>query len=131
MGVSVEDERVIERIDYLRNIKAKIKFLSLEPLLGPLPDLNLKNIDWMIVGGESGFKARPIKEEWIVDIKNQCKKHKIPFFFKQWGKSEFNIHPGDPTINSKHKNHAKGGCLLEGKVYRELPVYKQSFLNVS
>lgn len=121
MGVSVEDERVIERIDYLRNVKAKIKFLSLEPLLGPLPNLNLENIDWVIVGGESGFKARPVKKEWIIEIKNNCKEHKVPFFFKQWGKPEFNVNQKDPTINSKHSNHAKGGCSLDGKIYRELP----------
>jgi len=121
MGVSVEDERVISRIDYLRNIKAKIKFLSLEPLLGPLPSLSLENIDWVIVGGESGFKARPVKKEWIVEIKDQCKKSKIPFFFKQWGKPEFNVNQNDPTIDSKNKIHAKGGCLLDGKMYRELP----------
>lgn len=125
MGVSVEDGRVTERIEHLRNIKAKIKFLSLEPLLGPLPDLSLQNIDWVIVGGESGFKARPIKKEWIIDLKDQCKDQKIPFFFKQWGKPEFNSDPKDPTINSKHRNHAKGGCLLDGKMYRELPKIKR------
>lgn len=121
MGVSVEDERVISRVDYLRNVKAKIKFLSLEPLLGPLSNLNLQNINWVIVGGESGFKARPVKKEWIIEIKEQCKKSKIPFFFKQWGKPEFNEDQNDPTINPKHRNHAKGGCSLEGKVFRELP----------
>ncbi|MDQ3019538.1 MAG: phage Gp37/Gp68 family protein [Bacteroidota bacterium] len=124
MGVSVEDERVIERIDHLRNVKAKIKFLSLEPLLGPLPDLDLLNINWVIVGGESGFKARPILKKWIIEIKDQCKKQKIPFFFKQWGKPEFNEDQNDPTINSKHGNHAKGGCFLDGKIYRELPRVK-------
>jgi protein gp37 len=125
MGVSVEDERVIERIDYLRITKAKTKFLSLEPLLGPLTNLNLQDIDWVIVGGESGFKARPIKKEWILEIKDQCKEQKIPFFFKQWGKAEFNENQNDSTINSKHRNHAKGGCLLDGKMYRELPKVKR------
>ncbi len=125
MGVSAEDKRVIDRIDYLRNTKAKIKFLSLEPLLGSLPDLNLQNIDWVIVGGESGFKARLIKKEWIIEIRNQCKKQRIPFFFKQWGKPEFNENKNDPTINSNHRNHAKGGCLLDGKMYRELPKVKK------
>ncbi|MDZ4711340.1 MAG: DUF5131 family protein [bacterium] len=75
----------------------------------------------MIVGGESGFKARPVKEEWIIEIKNLCKQNKIPFFFKQWGKPEFNVNQNDPTIDAKHENHAKGGCLLKGKMYRELP----------
>ncbi|HTB31163.1 MAG TPA: DUF5131 family protein, partial [Bacteroidia bacterium] len=121
MGVSVENEKVVERIDYLRNTGAHIKFLSLEPLIGPLPNLNLKNIDWAIVGGESGHKARPIKEEWVLDIKKQCDKGKVAFFFKQWGKPSFNIDPKDPTIDAKHPNHAKGGCSLNGQVYRKMP----------
>ncbi|MBK8982403.1 MAG: phage Gp37/Gp68 family protein [Ignavibacteria bacterium] len=125
MGVSVEDDRVTDRIDHLRNTNAKIKFLSLEPLLGPLPDLNLQNIDWVIAGGESGFKARPVKKEWIIEIKDQCRKQKVPFFFKQWGRPEFNEDKNDPTINAKHAYHAKGGCLLEGRMYRELPKVKR------
>jgi protein gp37 len=121
MGVSVEDERVVKRIDYLRNTGAKTKFLSLEPLIGALPNLNLKNIDWVIVGGESGHKARPIKKEWVIDLKNQCDKAKTPFFFKQWGKKQFNPFQDDPTLNAKHPQHAKGGCQLDGKVYRAMP----------
>jgi protein gp37 len=121
MGVSVENEKVMERIDFLRNTGAHIKFLSLEPLIGPLPNLDLTNIDWAIVGGESGHKARPIKKEWVVDIKKQCDKSKVHFFFKQWGKSIFNIDPKDPTIDAKHPNHAKGGCSLNGRVYRKMP----------
>ncbi|MEZ4691169.1 MAG: phage Gp37/Gp68 family protein [Ignavibacteria bacterium] len=85
MGVSVEDERVTERINLLRDIKAEIKFLSLEPLIGPIQNLNLQNIDWVIVGGESGFKARPLKKEWIIEIKNICKDMKVPFFFSSNG----------------------------------------------
>lgn len=85
MGVSVEDERVLDRIDYLRKTGAKLKFLSLEPLLGPLPNLNLKKIDWVIVGGESGPKSRPMEKSWVIDIKKQCQKAKVAFFFKQWG----------------------------------------------
>jgi protein gp37 len=86
MGVSVENQKSVNRIDYLRYIGAKTKFLSLEPLIGPLPNLNLENIDWVIVGGESGMgKIRPIKLEWILDIKEQCDKVKAEFFFKQWG----------------------------------------------
>jgi len=125
IGVSVENERVIQRIDYLRNVKARIKFLSLEPLLGPLQNLNLQNIDWVIVGGESGHKARPVKKEWITDIKKQCEKYSIAFFFKQWGKPEFNSDAEDPTIIVTHKHHAKGGCQLDGKTYRELPVKQE------
>jgi protein gp37 len=73
MGVSVENEQVIDRIDFLRETNAVVKFLSCEPLIGPLPNLNLTNIDWAIVGGESGRKARPIKEEWVLDILSQRK----------------------------------------------------------
>ncbi len=105
MGVSVENKNFVHRIDYLRNTKARIKFLSLEPLLSPLKNLNLENIDWVIVGGESGFKARPIKENWIIDIKNQCDETKTAFFFKQWG----------------GKNKKKTGRLLDGQTYSAMP----------
>ena len=106
MGVSVENRNFVHRIDYLRDTKARIKFLSLEPLLSPLKNLNLEKIDWVIVGGESGFKARPIKENWVVDIKNQCDETKTAFFFKQWG----------------GKNKKKTGRLLEGKTYSAMPI---------
>jgi protein gp37 len=105
MGVSVENSDYTFRIDHLRKTGAKIKFLSLEPLLGPLPALNLANIDWVIVGGESGPKARPIKTDWILEIKEQCREEGVPFFFKQWG----------------GKNKKKNGRLLEGKTWDELP----------
>lgn len=85
MGVSIEDERVIERIDLLRKTKAKIKFLSCEPLIGPLRKMNLKKIDWVIVGGESGRRPRPMDADWVLDIKEQCDKSGSAFFFKQWG----------------------------------------------
>ena len=80
MGVSVEDTRVKHRIDGLRQTDAHIKFLSLEPLIGPLPDLDLTGIDWVIVGGESGYGAREIKQNWVVDIREQCKVAAVPFF---------------------------------------------------
>lgn len=121
MGVSVEDNNVLGRIDYLRNTNAEIKFLSLEPLLGPLPNLDLKNIDWVIVGGESGPGARPIKYEWVLDIKKQCEESGVLFFFKQWGRKEFNPNSGDPTIDAEHSNHAKGGCMLDGEIFRQVP----------
>lgn len=111
----------MNRIDFLRNTNAAIKFLSLEPLIGPLPDLNLKNKNWVIVGGESGNGARPIKHDWVTDIKKQCKTSGASFFFKQWGKKEFNPDPCDPTIDAKHANHAKGGCMLDGEIYRQMP----------
>jgi protein gp37 len=85
MGVSVESKDYTWRIDHLRRTRAPIKFLSLEPLLGPLPQLDLHSIDWVIVGGESGPGARPMAEEWVIDIRNQCQAADVPFFFKQWG----------------------------------------------
>lgn len=85
MGVSVENDNYRERIDYLRVTGAKIKFLSLEPLLGPIENLNLSGIDWVIVGGESGPGARPMNQDWVTDIRDQCIDAAVPFFFKQWG----------------------------------------------
>jgi protein gp37 len=85
MGVSVENLDYTFRIEHLRKTSAHVKFLSLEPLLGPLPHLDLRSIDWVIVGGESGPGARPMAEEWVVDIRNQCLVSDVPFFFKQWG----------------------------------------------
>lgn len=105
MGVSVEDEKVKHRIDDLRNTKARIKFLSCEPLIGPLPNMNLKDIDWVIVGGESGRKPRPMQSEWVFEIKKQCQKAKVAFFFKQWGGT----------------NKKKAGRLLDGKTWDEMP----------
>jgi protein gp37 len=105
MGVSVESQKVLDRVDFLRCSDAQIKFLSLEPLLGPLPGMNLRGIDWVIVGGESGRKARPISKEWIIDIKNQCEMASVAFFFKQWGGT----------------NKKAAGRMLEGKTYDEMP----------
>jgi len=105
MGVSVENSKVIHRIDHLRKCNAHIKFLSCEPLLGPLKNLDLANIDWVIVGGESGRKPRPIKATWVTDIKDQCKKTGVKFFFKQWGGT----------------NKKKAGRILEGQTYDEMP----------
>ncbi|MBC8342508.1 MAG: phage Gp37/Gp68 family protein [Bacteroidetes bacterium] len=105
MGVSVENQDNTYRIDALRNTDAMIKFLSLEPLLGPINNLDLKHIDWVIVGGESGPKARIIKESWVIDIRDQCNINRIPFFFKQWG-----------GVNKK-----KTGRELQGKYWSEVP----------
>ncbi|MNY31987.1 Phage protein Gp37/Gp68 [compost metagenome] len=91
-------------------------------MIGAVKTVNLENIDWVIVGGESGHKARPLKKEWVDDIKVKCEASKVPFFFKQWGKSKFNANPEDPTIDAKHPDHAKGGCQLDGKIYRQMPV---------
>jgi protein gp37 len=105
MGVSVERQDYDFRIDDLRKTGAAIKFVSFEPLLGPLPKLNLHGIDWVIVGGESGPGARPMQEGWVVEIKVQCQRARVPFFFKQWGGS----------------NKKKSGRLLEGRKWDELP----------
>jgi len=85
MGVTVENADHVDRIDYLRKVPAAVRFLSLEPLLGPLPDLNLQNIDWVILGGESGPGARPMDPDWVSDLRDQCLSAQVPFFFKQWG----------------------------------------------
>jgi protein gp37 len=106
MGVSVENEKYKFRIDCLRETGAKIKFLSLEPLLGPLGKLNLKNISWVIVGGESGPGARPVRQEWVTDIRDQCLRARVPFFFKQWG-----------GVQKK-----RAGRTLEGRTWDEMPV---------
>jgi len=105
MGVSVENKDYVYRINDLRKTGAKIKFLSVEPLLGPIPKVNLKGINWVIVGGESGPGARPLEREWVVGVRDQCKKAKVPFFFKQWG-----------GVQKK-----KAGRLLDGRTYDEMP----------
>lgn len=110
MGVSIETEAYVNRIDDLRETGAAIKFLSCEPLLGPLPNLQLTGIDWVIVGGESGPGARKIEEPWVINIRNQCQIAKVPFFFKQWG----------------GPNKKKAGRLLEGRIWNELPQERTS-----
>jgi len=105
MGVSVEDKEVKHRISLLRKTNAKVKFLSLEPLIGPLQKLNLKKIDWVIVGGESGHTPRPMNSDWVIDIQEQCEAKDVPFFFKQWG----------------GKNKKKAGRILNGRTYDEMP----------
>lgn len=85
MGVSVENEKTLKRVDDLRRVPAAVRFLSCEPLLGPLPSLTLTDVGWVIVGGESGPGARPMKEEWVQEILGKCRASDVPFFFKQWG----------------------------------------------
>jgi len=106
MGVSVENDKVQDRIDFLRETNAKVKFLSLEPLIGPLTNLNLEHIHWAIVGGESGRKASQMKESWVWDIRQQCADQGVAFFFKQWG-----------GVNKK-----KTGRELGGRTYDEMPM---------
>lgn len=112
MGVTVENNSCIHRINDLININSKIKFVSFEPLLTPLPNLKLKGIDWAIVGGESGPNAREIKEEWIIEIKEKCFSTGTKFFFKQWG-----------GVNKK-----KAGRVLEGRQWNEIPNRKIVFV---
>jgi protein gp37 len=105
MGVSVENAKEKHRIDDLRKINARVKFLSLEPLLAHLGEIDLENIDWVIVGGESGHKPRPMDADWVLDIQEQCKEKNVAFFFKQWG----------------GKNKKANGRILNGRTYDEMP----------
>ena len=105
MGVTVESSAQVHRIDSLRDSGASIKFLSLDPLLGPIPDIDLSGIDWVITGGESGPRSRPVKEEWVIDVRDQCLMFNVPFFFKQWG----------------GKNKKKNGKMLDGREWMEMP----------
>ena len=106
MGVSVENERYQFRIDHLRRAGAHLRFLSIEPLLGPLQHLDLSGIDWVIVGGESGPGARPVEASWVREIRDQCLDAAVPFFFKQWG----GVQKG------------KSGRELDGRTWDEMPV---------
>lgn len=110
LGVSVESERYMNRIDLLRECRASVKFLSLEPLLGPLPNLNLDGIDWVIVGGESGPGARPMEADWARDIRDQCVEAEVPFYFKQWG-----------GVFKKRQ-----GRILDGRTWDEMPDFEKS-----
>jgi len=105
MGVSVEDSRVVHRILELRQVPATVRFLSCEPLIGPLDSLPLEGIHWVIVGGESGPRARPIKREWVESIRQQCRVARVPFFFKQWGGIRKDL----------------AGRELDGRTYDEMP----------
>ena len=105
MGVSVENDNFLWRAEHLRKVPAALRFLSLEPLLGPLNKIHLSGIDWVIVGGESGPKARPMEAIWIRDIRGQCRKQKVPFFFKQWG----------------GKQKKRNGRILDGRLWDQMP----------
>ncbi|MBI4457177.1 MAG: phage Gp37/Gp68 family protein [Acidobacteria bacterium] len=112
MGVSVENQDYAFRIDHLRHTGATVKFLSLEPLLGPLPGLDLRGIDWVIVGGESGPGARPMDADWVIHIRDRCREENVSFFFKQWG--------------GVHKK--KAGRTLQGRTWDEMPENKEPVL---
>lgn len=105
MGVSIENDKYLWRADHLREVRAAVRFLSLEPLLGPLSDINLVGIDWVIVGGESGPGAQPMDSQWVIEIRDKCLKARVPFFFKQWG-----------GVQKK-----KNGRELEGRTWDEMP----------
>lgn len=110
MGTSIENQKVAWRAKYLRQCSAHVKFLSLEPLLGPIGDLDLTGLDWVIVGGESGPGARPMEEQWVLEIRDRCLEQEVPFFFKQWG--------------GVHKK--RNGRLLEGRTWDEMPALPQN-----
>ena len=110
LGVSIESNKVLDRLDLLRRSRAKIKFLSLEPLLGPLPSIDLDGVDWVIVGGESGPRARPMQREWVLDIRDHCIATSTPFFFKQWG----------------GKVKKRTGRMIGGRTWDEMPTGYQS-----
>ncbi len=114
MGVSVENELYTNRIDDLRGTGAAVKFLSLEPLLGPLDQLILEGMDWVIVGGESGPGARPMEQDWVTSIRDQCVRYRVPFFFKQWG----------GAVKKRH------GRTLEGRTWDEMPKDRGAFLHL-
>ena len=105
IGVTVEHESVKSRLDHIKQVDAKVRFLSCEPLVGSLKELDFTGIDWIVVGGESGSSSRPLKEEWVLEIRDQCETKRIKFFFKQWG----------------GWNKKKNGKLLQGKIYDQMP----------
>jgi protein gp37 len=105
MGVSIENRRFVNRADLLREVTPAVRFISAEPLLGPLEGLDLSGIDWLIAGGESGFRSRPVKSEWIRDLRDRCESEGVAFFFKQWG----------------GRTAKAGGRLLDGRTYDAMP----------
>lgn len=113
VGVTIETASTKFRMDYIRSLKATVRFISCEPLLEDLGKLDLTGIEWIIVGGESGVKARPMKEEWVLNIKRQADANNIPFFFKQWGTWSKDGIRGSKKVNGK---------LLQGKVIQNMPM---------
>jgi len=105
MGVTVENADVLARVDDLRRVPAAVRFLSCEPLIGPLTSLNLSGVDWVIAGGESGPRARPVDEQWLLDLRDRCHAKRVPYFFKQWG----------------GRTPKAGGRLLQGRTWDEMP----------
>ena len=116
MGVTVEHEQTKHRIDVLRKINATIRFISFEPLINDVGILNLDDIHWVIVGGESGVCARPMQRQWAINIQQQCAKQKVSFFFKQWGTW------GEDGVK---RNKKENGSILSGKEWKEEPLLKK------
>ena len=112
MGTTVENRDNVWRVDELKKVKCNIRFISFEPLIGPVGEVDLSGIHWAIIGGESGYGFRPVQKEWILDIIKQCKKQKVAVFFKQWG----GVRP------------KSGGRTINGRTYDEYPQVKQTFL---
>lgn len=110
IGVSIENRRFVHRADYLRQVPAAVRFISAEPLLGPLEALDLSDIDWLIAGGESGPGHRPVREEWLIELRDRCSEEDVAFFFKQWG-------------GARPKS---GGRLLEGRSWDEMPTQRSA-----
>lgn len=122
LGVSVEDKKHgVPRIDYLRSVKAHIRFLSVEPLLEDIGNLNLEGIHWVIVGGESGHKARPMKQEWVKNVQRQAERSGAAFFFKQWG---------GWGADGVKRNKKTNGRILEGRVWDNYPKQKVTVMNI-
>jgi len=115
LGTTVESSFVKNRIDVIRDLECSVKWLSCEPLINDLGEIDLRGIDWVIVGGESGFKARAMQEKWVLNIKKQCQEQGVAFFFKQWGTW------GNDGIK---RNKKENGALLQGRIYREYPEFK-------
>ena len=139
LGVTVEMAKYKSRIEYLKQTNAKIKFLSCEPLLGDLGELDLRGIDWVIAGGESGRNARPCNPDWVRNIQKQSQEQGVPFFFKQWGEFQpyYTIEKNSsvgmseiknplPELHFKRVGKANSGSLLDGKEYKEFPKLKES-----
>lgn len=105
MGVSIENDRYAHRADHLRRVGSAVRFLSIEPMLGPVPSVALEGIDWVIVGGESGVDSRPIQAPWVHDVQRRCLEAGIPFFFKQWG----------------GRTAKAGGRILDGRTWDQMP----------
>lgn len=115
MGVSIETAEYLWRANLLREVPAAVRFLSLEPLLGPLGTIDLSGIQWVIVGGESGARARPMEASWVREIRRQCREHRVPFFFKQWG-----------GVRKK-----RNGRILDGRTWEEVPIRHASISSLS